>query len=574
MAKRRECPACRSVYSGDDKLFCPKDGSRLFEAQTQVPDDPWIGRVIAGRFVVERRLGKGGMGVVYLANHNVLKRPFAVKLLRREFVSNERALARFFREARVASSVDHANIVSIYDYGQTDKDVPYLVMEYVEGTLLYQLVVSSPGKCLHPLQAVDIALQVAKALEHAHQRGVVHRDIKPENILVTSVGGQSDFVKVLDFGVARVIGQPPLTRVGEELIGTPEFLAPEMMSASSDLTPAVDLYALGIMLHDTIVGEPPFRGDLKEILRGHMNVVPQKLSSRRKDTLIPRELDELASRLLEKNPAHRPTAIETAETLSRIRVLLPSRAVKMRIDDSSARSAPAVPVDHEKQTEILPHPGTAVDPREPTVGLGASPPSQIQRQAEIDAIDIEITDIFSRLSALLVQAGEKMWLDGWPEKAQMLRELLSNNQLACEKKRQRVQILTEQVQRQQARLQEQKSDLKQQILSLSQRLQLEPNLSEPARQQIKQFIEQKERLLAQVLYSAPTSPEPELYRLRRDLQDLSEQAQVGWPQLARLIVDDRKAAKLPERSTIELLLEKLSAARAMQLLLKRQPVPV
>lgn len=176
MAKRRECPACRSVYSGDDKLFCPKDGSRLFEAQTQVPDDPWIGRVIAGRFVVERRLGKGGMGVVYLANHNVLKRPFAVKLLRREFVSNERALARFFREARVASSVDHANIVSIYDYGQTDKDVPYLVMEYVEGTLLYQLVVSSPGKCLHPLQAVDIALQVAKALEHAHQRGVVHRD--------------------------------------------------------------------------------------------------------------------------------------------------------------------------------------------------------------------------------------------------------------------------------------------------------------------------------------------------------------------------------------------------------------
>ncbi|HMU41052.1 MAG TPA: serine/threonine-protein kinase, partial [Pseudomonadota bacterium] len=176
MAKRRECPACRSVYSGDDKLFCPKDGSRLFEAQTQVPDDPWIGRVIAGRFVVERRLGKGGMGVVYLANHNVLKRPFAVKLLRREFVSNERALARFFREARVASSVDHANIVSIYDYGQTDKDVPYLVMEYVEGTLLYQLVVSSPGKCLHLLQAVDIALQVAKALEHAHQRGVVHRD--------------------------------------------------------------------------------------------------------------------------------------------------------------------------------------------------------------------------------------------------------------------------------------------------------------------------------------------------------------------------------------------------------------
>ena len=147
---------------------------------------PWIGRVIAGRFVLERRLGKGGMGVVYLANHNVLRRPFAVKLLRREFRQQRARTGAFFREARVASSVDHANIVSIYDYGQTDKGEPYLVMEYVEGTLLYQLVVSSPGKCLHPLQAVDISLQVARALEHAHQG--VHRDIKPENILITTVG--------------------------------------------------------------------------------------------------------------------------------------------------------------------------------------------------------------------------------------------------------------------------------------------------------------------------------------------------------------------------------------------------
>ncbi|MBP6608316.1 MAG: serine/threonine protein kinase, partial [Deltaproteobacteria bacterium] len=126
----------------------------------------------------------------------------------------------------MASSVDHPNIVSIYDYGQTDKGEPYLVMEYVEGTLLYQLVIGSPSKCLHPLQAVDISLQVARALEHAHNRGVVHRDIKPENILIATVAGQPDFVKVLDFGVARVIGQPPLTRVGEEIIGTPEFIAP------------------------------------------------------------------------------------------------------------------------------------------------------------------------------------------------------------------------------------------------------------------------------------------------------------------------------------------------------------
>ena len=212
-------------------------------------------------------------------------------------------------------------------------------MEYVEGTLLYQLVIGSPSKCLHPLQAVDISLQVARALEHAHNRGVVHRDIKPENILIATVAGQPDFVKVLDFGVARVIGQPPLTRVGEEIIGTPEFIAPEMMSASGGLSPSVDLYALGIMLHDTVVGEPPWRGDIKEILQGHMNVVPPRLSDRRRNAAIPRELDELTAQLLEKNPARRPTATETVESLTRIRALMPSRSVQLLRGEQAGTAA-------------------------------------------------------------------------------------------------------------------------------------------------------------------------------------------------------------------------------------------
>ena len=136
-------------------------------------------------------------------------------------------------------------------------------------------------------------------------------------------------MKVLDFGVARVIGQPPLTRVGEEIIGTPEFIAPEMMSASGELSPSVDLYALGIMLHDTVVGEPPWKGDLKEILHGHMNAIPPRLSERRRDALIPRELDDLTAQMLEKNPLKRPTASEVVEILTRIRALLPTRSVQL-----------------------------------------------------------------------------------------------------------------------------------------------------------------------------------------------------------------------------------------------------
>lgn len=573
MAKRRECPSCRSVYVGDDKLFCPKDGTRLVVQAPRTSEDPWIGRVIAGRFVLERRLGKGGMGVVYLANHNVLKRPFAVKLLRREFVSNERALARFFREARVASSVDHPNIVSIYDYGQTDKGEPYLVMEYVEGTLLYQLVIGSPTRSLHPLQAVDIGLQVARALEHAHQRGVVHRDIKPENILVTTVAGQENFVKVLDFGVARVLGQPPLTRVGEEIIGTPEFIAPEMMSASGELSPSVDLYALGIMLHDTIVGEPPWKGDLKEILHGHMNVVPPKLSERRRDSMIPRELDELAAQLLEKNPLKRPSASETVEILARIRALLPTRSVQlMRSEQPKASSAD--PALREKETVILPSSSLPPEPRAATVILPRGDANTAARQAEIEAIDSEIVHLLARLSSLLEPLGQKLWGDGWPDRPQTLRELLVGNAVAQDKRHKRIKLLNDQVQLQQSRLQQHKSELRQQILALSERLQLESELPEFERGRLRRAIEEKERLLAQVLFSAPTSPEPELYRLRRELRELAEQARIGWPQLARLMLDDHRTDKLSERSTIELVLEQLAAAQAMQSLLQRQQLAV
>ncbi len=573
MAKRRECPSCRSVYVGDDKLFCPKDGTRLVVQAPRTSEDPWIGRVIAGRFVLERRLGKGGMGVVYLANHNVLKRPFAVKLLRREFVSNERALARFFREARVASSVDHPNIVSIYDYGQTDKGEPYLVMEYVEGTLLYQLVIGSPTRSLHPLQAVDISLQVARALEHAHQRGVVHRDIEPENILVTTVAGQENFVKVLDFGVARVLGQPPLTRVGEEIIGTPEFIAPEMMSASGELSPSVDLYALGIMLHDTIVGEPPWKGDLKEILHGHMNVVPPKLSERRRDSMIPRELDELAAQLLEKNPLKRPSASETVEILARIRALLPTRSVQlMRSEQPKASSAD--PALREKETVILPSSSLPPEPRAATVILPRGDANTAARQAEIEAIDSEIVHLLARLSSLLEPLGQKLWGDGWPDRPQTLRELLVGNAVAQDKRHKRIKLLNDQVQLQQSRLQQHKSELRQQILALSERLQLESELPEFERGRLRRAIEEKERLLAQVLFSAPTSPEPELYRLRRELRELAEQARIGWPQLARLMLDDHRTDKLSERSTIELVLEQLAAAQAMQSLLQRQQLAV
>ena len=167
-----------------------------------------------------------------------------------------------------------------------------------------------------------------------------------------------------------------------------------------------------------------------------------------------------------------------------------------------------------------------------------------------------------------------MWVDAWPDKPQLLRELLTGNTLAQEKRQQRIKLLTEQVQRQQTRLQQHKSELRQQILALSERLQLETELPELERARVQRAIEEKERLLAQVLFSAPTSPEPELYRLRRELRELAEQARTGWPQLARLLLSEPRTEKLSDRATIELVIEQLAAAQAMQALLQRQSVAV
>ncbi len=604
MSTKRECPSCRTVYAGDDKLFCPKDGSRLLEATpARPPEDAFIGRVIAGRFVLERRLGKGGMGVVYLANHTVLKRLFAVKLLRRENVSNERALARFFREARVASSVDHPNIVSIYDYGQTDKGEPYLVMEYVEGTVLYQLVRDSRSRNLHPAYAVHILVQVARALEHAHQRGVVHRDIKPENILLTTFNGQPDWVKVLDFGVARIVGQPPLTRIGEELIGTPEFLAPEMM-ASPDVAPGVDLYSLGIMLHDMIVGEPPFRGDIREVLNGHMNLLPERLSQRCVDVAIPEELDQLAAELLEKDPAKRPTAAETVVRLEHIQSLMPTRSSHApmfenshsgeftpspadlsaagALLDQTAEYTPipsSLPIFDGSQTLVLGQAQRGNDKLQsaatmmlPATPIGGVPiPIDPAKRVEIEALESEIDIASGRLAEQIENLASGVWGPTWPPEAARLRSYVDECQNAEELRGLRLAMLHEQMRQQMERLDKQRQTLRQRILALSERLQLERDLADADRQQLVRSIAESEHKLAAVFQTAPTSPEPEMLVLRRQMRELQNDARRGWNDLARLALAAAPPTQHHHASGrhIEHLQQQIDAAQAMLTLLTR-----
>src|SRR5581483_3884190 len=213
---------------------------------------------LAGRYRVDRLLGRGGMALVYLAHDEALDRPVAVKLLSDTLAADEEYRARFLREARVAARLAHRNIVRIYDAGEQDGR-PYIVMECVPGGTLDQVLLTR-GRLL-PAEAVAVAIQVCDGLDCAHAAGLVHRDVKPQNLLVAADGT----VKIADFGIARPLEAPRLTATGI-VLGTAAYLAPEQ-SEGEPVTAAADLYALGAVLYELLTGRPPHTaGSLVELL--------------------------------------------------------------------------------------------------------------------------------------------------------------------------------------------------------------------------------------------------------------------------------------------------------------------
>ncbi len=205
-----------------------------------------------GRYEIVQVLGKGGMGIVYLAKDTFLQRLVALKLLSPHLASDETVVARFINEARISASLQHPNIVTVYEAGQ-DGDFVFIAMEYVNGKDLASLL-RERGK-FHPDETISILKAVASALDYAHQRGVIHRDIKPSNVLVSEDG----VVKLMDFGIARVVGGERHTKTGV-LVGTPEYMAPELWEGK-DADKFSDLYSLGILAYELLTGEVPFTGD-------------------------------------------------------------------------------------------------------------------------------------------------------------------------------------------------------------------------------------------------------------------------------------------------------------------------
>ena len=287
----RECPRCERCYA-DEVVVCAEDSK---ETRKSLPGAP----LLASRYLLEKRLGRGAMGQVYLArDENLVTRRVAVKTVRPDILNDEdmqegEAIARFEREARTAASIRHPNVVDVTDFGKTPEGVFFLVMEYVEGETLHQLL--RREGTLSTKRALTLLRQVAEGVEAAHDAGILHRDLKPANIFIMQKkkksGAASDdgFVKVGDFGLAKIVNDAVAEAISASgpasrgIIGTPEYMSPEQMQPGASLDARTDVYAIGTIAYHMLGGRPPFTGDLPQLIMQKMMNAPPPLSGLRTD---------------------------------------------------------------------------------------------------------------------------------------------------------------------------------------------------------------------------------------------------------------------------------------------------
>jgi len=316
-------------------------------------NEPLIGKTIAGRFRIIDFVGRGGMGTVYLAEHETLPRRFAIKILKSEYLTNELFVERFRREAIASSRVVHPNVVYITDFGRLPEGNFYIVMEFLEGMGLDKLL-ETQGRI--PLtRALPILIQLADALDHTHKMGVIHRDLKAENVLLVEERNRVDVVKILDFGIARLMvpdcTNSRITAQGQ-VFGTPEYMSPEQASDKS-MDGRSDIYSLGVLAFELVTGQPPFLNENPaDILHAHLSQMPPPPSALVPDSHIPRVFDGVVLRCLAKKPSERyATAGEVRADLQKVQTVMLNLA-------SQLAQLPETP-HREHAVEILPRPPEA-----------------------------------------------------------------------------------------------------------------------------------------------------------------------------------------------------------------------
>jgi len=310
------CPTCQAEYP-DGVATCTRDGEALASAPRETFDS-LVGATLAGRYLIIRRIGEGGMGAVYEAKHTIIGKRVAVKVLLEKFLTKTDFVARLLQEARLASAIGHEHIVDVTDFGTTDDGRAFVAMEFLDGESLAQLVMREAP--LPVERSLRIGRQVASALGAAHAKGIVHRDVKPENVYLIR-RGDADFVKVVDFGISKAVKQGQgddapdyhLTHTGL-LLGTPLYMSPEQARGDEDLDHRVDVWAMGVMLYECLTGEVPFRannylGIISQVLT-HTAQPPSRL---RPELGIPEAVEAVVMHAMEKDRNRRYAQMSDVE---------------------------------------------------------------------------------------------------------------------------------------------------------------------------------------------------------------------------------------------------------------------
>jgi len=295
----KACPKCGAEYP-DTTTLCPSDGVAL-----EKTDDSLLGTTLAGKYRIEEKLNEGGMGTVYRGTHILMDKTVAIKVLRPSLAADQKIVARFSREARAASKILHPHALSVTDFGEGEKGTVFLVMEYLSGRTLKDIIRSEGPMPLG--RVAEIIRQVGGALDAAHAEGVVHRDLKSDNIMLLSNTG-ADYAKVLDFGIAKIKEREgeydPALTAPDLVIGTPQYMSPEQCSQSPDIDARSDIYSLGVILYEMLVGHVPFTGSSPTtIMLKHLQEQAPSILAERDD--VPEAVNRVVAKALQKRPEDR-----------------------------------------------------------------------------------------------------------------------------------------------------------------------------------------------------------------------------------------------------------------------------
>jgi serine/threonine-protein kinase len=388
------CAGCKHAYA-ENALFCPNCGRpKLRESAT----DPLVGKLLGERFQVQELIGQGGSGTIYRAEHVTLRRRVAIKVLHNELSRDDLAVERFRREATTVAEIDNEHIVEIHDFGRTYDGRLYLAMELLEGETLDSVLARE--KTLSVEKAADILIQVGEALMEAHAIGYVHRDLRPRNVYLAVRRGKANFVKLLDFGLAKLVetdAQAASTSLGMTF-GDPRYMSPEQ-ARGDRIDRRADIYQLGCVAYEMLTGAPPFTGSrVFDILTKQVTEIPQPLPTRRPG--VPLWMEAACAKMLAKDPENRfatttrmvealKRGLETGEIMedeiARRRESIPPPSVS-RVMQKMGMSTPAeAPREHMPQRELPPLPAPAaaepyVEPAQrrrtgtPQVGVPVAPP--------------------------------------------------------------------------------------------------------------------------------------------------------------------------------------------------------